>query len=234
MAIRKRTRILQESHDLGCLRLYREDMRAIATAVAEAGELRMSCTDHGGTTYEATAPEDLDELPEDIGLVLSSARSNNSDSSRSSEIEVRLGPNSATVELVEPDTLTTGILVRISNICKPRQRLMRSMLPKWGSYPWFGLFTPAVLVIAGVTMGNLPDANAGKWEVANTIVAVIAGILVVALVSVGIFVRRPRVILINAPRASRPTYWDRTRDMWWVGIVTALLGVLIGYVLPHS
>lgn len=37
--------------------------------------------------------------------------------------------------------------------------------------------------------------------------------------------------MINAPRADRPTYWQRTRDMWLVGVITALLGAVVGHLL---
>lgn len=235
MAVRQKRQTVKESHDLGCLRLYREDIRAIAAAVSEAGELRISCTDNEGTTYDASALEDLDELPEDVGFVISVPRPGESQISYSkpARIEVRLAPEKATVELVDPDTLTTGILVRIRNICASRRRRARSMLPQWGMYPWFGVFPPTVAAIAAFTLGNLPGAQNNKWAALNTVIVVVASLLIITSFSVGIFVRRPRVILINAPRASRPTYWERTRDMWWVGIITALIGALIGYVLPH-
>jgi hypothetical protein len=178
MAIRQRRQTVKESHDLGCLRLYREDIRAIAAAVAEAGELRMSCTDHEGTTYEATALEDLDDLPEDIEFVISTSMPGEGETryhKLPKMMEVCLGPKSAMVELNEPNTLTTGILVRIRDICEHRRRRLRSILPKWGSYPWFGIFPFLFVAIASITLLNLPDAQSGKWEAGNTIVVVVAG-----------------------------------------------------------
>jgi len=38
--------------------LYREDLRAIAAAAAEAGELAITCDG-----FEATSPDDFDALP---------------------------------------------------------------------------------------------------------------------------------------------------------------------------
>jgi hypothetical protein len=36
-------------------------------------------------------------------------------------------------------------------------------------------------------------------------------------------------MMINAPRADRPPYWQRIGK--WVGVVTALLGAVAGFVL---
>jgi hypothetical protein len=50
-----RTKLVTETYDLGSLRLYREDLVSIATAVAEAGELTIVA---GG--LEATSPPSHD------------------------------------------------------------------------------------------------------------------------------------------------------------------------------
>jgi hypothetical protein len=231
MAIKQRRETVRESHDLGCLRLYREDLRAIAEAVSEVGELEITCTDFKGTTYTTNDVEDIDTLPEDIWGVISASRFEPGKSGAASKIEVRFTAKKASVELVEPDTLTAGVLVRIQQVCSRNRRLLRTIAPSW-TYPWFGLFPPLLLAAWG-GLSSAVSLKGNHWGPGNTIVTVAFGILVVASLFVGFLTMQPRVVLINAPRATRPTYWQRTRDMWWVGIVTTLIGVIVGYLLPH-
>jgi hypothetical protein len=233
VTVRERRPTAKETHDLGCLRLYREEIREIAVAVAEAGDLHISCTNPEGTTYEGTTPDDLADMPENVGVVLSATRPEQPGAQRSrpTQIEVRLASRAATVELVEPDMLTAGILARIRQVCEPRRRLWRSLAPKSGAV-MFLFFLPLLLASAwGFTSANLPGAKEGRWGPANTAVAATAAALIVASLVVGMFARQPRVTVINAPRASRPTYWQRTRDGWVVGVVTGVIFTAVGYLL---
>lgn len=59
-------------------------------------------------------------------------------------------------------------------------------------------------------------------------------LLLIALIPAGIGLRllaRPsrKIVITNAMRASRPRYWERTRDVWVIGVITALIGAVIGY-----
>ena len=96
----RRTKLDVEQYDLGSLRLYREDLRAIATAVAEAGDLSITCDG-----FEATSPGDFgDGLPETLKKV--TIRAKNPD--RLAAVEIRLSDQEAVARLTEPDTLLAG------------------------------------------------------------------------------------------------------------------------------
>jgi hypothetical protein len=144
VTVRQRRQTAEEIHDLGSLHLYREDLRAIAVAAAEAGDLRITGTDASGTTYEGTTPDDLDEMPEKVSLVLSAVRPQaaGAGNTKPTEVTVRL-LRDATVELTEPDTLTAGILFRIRQVCESRQRWLRGHMPRTGTFG-FALMVPVL------------------------------------------------------------------------------------------
>lgn len=219
----RRTKLDVEQYDLGSLRLYREDLQAIAMAASEAGKLAITCDG-----FEATSPDDFgDALPEKLSRVTIKA----ANPDRPSAVEIRLAPREATVLLTEPDTLLAGIVSRVRLICEPRRRRMISALLRVGTGS-AGLF-----VVTGVLLGS----GAG-FVVAGTVAHPTGGVKAALFVSVGVlavlsigfgiwFANRPWVEMINAPRADRPTYWQRTRDIWVVGVITALLGAVVGYLL---
>lgn len=165
-----------EDYELGHLRLYRDDLEKIAKAVAEIGELVIRCGD-----WEMTEPADFSdntELPDLLPELEIEGRGQ-------SAIDVRLGPNTASVTLVEPDTLTEGILSRIRRIAGARRRRLPLVSVRGAhGYPYFQV--------------SIPTSSA---------------------------------VLINAYRADRPSFWQRTRDDWFIGTVMLLLGGVLGYIV---
>jgi hypothetical protein len=100
-------------------------------------------------------------------------------------IEVRFGPNTASVTLVEPDTLAMGVLGRIQQITQYRRRPFAPL--RFGSaeaWPYIQVSSPT-----------------------NS------------------------ALLIHAYRVDRPTFWQRTRDDWVIGIVMLFLGGVLGYIV---
>lgn len=242
----RRVRKAFDTYDLGALRLYREDLRAIASAVAEAGDLTISCDD----MYEATSPDDFDQFREDLRSV--GLKATRAGSLRS--IEVLLENNAATVVLAEADTLLTGVLQRIRLICEGRQRRLVSRLQRVPSPPryersaglrypqrmygrptgWLSRLLAAGFFLSLVSLFGLVAATTPKQpapSAALITLAAVGGALGLGALATGVIERRPRVVIINAPQADRPTYWQRTRDIWQVGIVTTIFGVVVGYVL---
>ncbi|SRR6266487_568576 len=235
----RRTRLVVESYDLGSLRLYREDLQAIATAVAEAGDLKI-----GGRDFEATSPADFEALDEHLTEVTILAK-------RATEpggIQVRLSRRAAVAELVEPDTLTVGILVRIRLICGLRRMRLRSLMTRpddRGSRSYRGTsrldrtVAAVVLTVASMAAGSLAylsslpkgtHATAGWTTGLSIVVAIVAAIAVIAAGLLWL-ASRQRVVIVNAPRADRPTYWELTHDLWLIGTATALVGAVAGYLL---
>lgn len=233
----RRTKLNIEHYDLGSLRLYREDLRAIAAAAAEAGDLFITCDG-----FEATSPDDFsDELPEKPENVTITAKRTGSPS----VIDIRLTAEEASVRLTEADTLLAGIVSRIQLICDQRRRPLRSLFGgssplsnRWRSYGAI-LLVGVGVYIAIHQIASIYDINsshvglqAGRWNLSDILVLVIVGIAVLGVLGyIGITSGSPRVVIINAPRATRPTYWERTHDMWLVGIITALFGAAAGYML---
>jgi hypothetical protein len=236
----RRTKLTVERYDLGSLRLYREDLQAMATAAAEAGDLTIQCDG-----FEATSPDDFNSLPEKLANVNITAKR----PADSSSLKIRISPKEAIVQLEEPDTLLAGILSRIRLICEPRRRRLRSLLPKDTSrlYALSVALVGSLIAAAAATVGayqftsvSPPNSNTsshsqhhsgGGWTGLDTAGVVIGAIFLLSLVGYVILVAHPKVIIINAIRSERPTYWQRTRDNWLIGIATTILGVVLGYIL---
>jgi hypothetical protein len=233
----RRTRLYRVQYDLGSLRLYREDLRAIATAAAEAGDLAITCDG-----LEATSPDDFgDALPEKPRTMTISAGNRDT----LSAVEIRLSAREATVLLTEPDTLLAGIVYRVRLICEPRRRRLRSALRVGRRDSWARIVSAAlgivlavlasvVAVLAAVQASVAPQPGHHATGLSADIIALIASLGAVVLAALSFTVwagNRPWVEIINAPRADRPTYWQRTGDMWLVGVITALLGAIAGYLL---
>jgi hypothetical protein len=237
-----------------------EDLRVIAAAVAEAGELIITCDN-----YEATSPEDFDNLPVRPSRVAIMARR---PAARSVSPElpeptatskpgvpvmfVVLSGLEATVEMADPDTLMTGVLQRIRLVCEKRRRRLASVVPPQPPRPgrqpqssrsrpvrrswWLGNLLQAGLLLSVVALLVLAFAASLTPKQpfpAGPVIGIGASFAVFALgmLATGVLVRRPRVVIINDMRVDRPTYWQRTRDIWQVGIATATLGAIVGYVL---
>jgi hypothetical protein len=221
----RRTGLSIERQDLGPVRLYREDLRAIAAAVREVGDLKITCDDE----YEASEPADFDHLPERLVNVEISGEKDGGERS----ITVAFTQNTAYINLVEPDTHAFGVVVRIKNICDQKWRFSRILYRDKGRIFYLGGIISLIaytLIYIGFTnnaKSTKPPWN-GVWL--NDIVP----LLLLSVIPIGIGIRYlgiRRVAIINAPRADRPGYWKRTGDMWVVGIITALLGAIIGYFL---
>lgn len=228
----RRTKLDVEQYDLGSLRLYREDLRAIATAAAEAGDLAITCDG-----FEATSPEDFgDGLPEKLEKV--TIRAANPD--RLGSVEIRLSDREAVVQLTEPDTLLAGVVSRVRLICEPRRQHYPRAL-EWARradsatpLASAALAFTVVLVSLGIIAENRWLTKAHSHGHSAGGVAAFVGVGIVAFAALSFFLLgavRPWVEMINAPRADRPTYWQRTGDMWVVGVITALLGAVAGYLL---
>jgi hypothetical protein len=223
MSIR-RPKLSPETYELGALHLYREELKAIASTVQELGSLEISCKAKDGT-YEATEPGDLDEIPEELKEVTITAKTANGQGS----VIASFSEDNAHITLEEPDILIEGIRSRISAVCMPLRRRA------W----WFCKSADNIVLVVGVLglIGLLIGAaNNEKSRVWNSVwLNWIIPSFFLALIVIGFvmqFYYEPReVIIINAPRADRPSYWQRTGDMWMVGVVTAIIGAIIGFIL---
>jgi hypothetical protein len=221
----RRTQLVPEVYNLGALWLYREDLRAIAAAVNELGTLKITCTS-GNSTYEGCEISDIDQLPEDLETVeVSSAPSVNS-----SAVTATFRSSGANITLVEPDTQAAGVLSRIRVICEPRRRSLWTFWHRFG--PVLAVTSLVCFFTSLIAYSN--TMKSAIWH--NQFLYNGLPALLLALIFVGIgtslLARSSRmVVIVNATRGSRPRYWQRTRDMWVVGVLTAVAGAVIGYVL---
>jgi hypothetical protein len=219
----RRIKLAEETYQLGALRLYREDLRAVAAAVAEVGELKISCDDS-----EADAPGDFDGLPETVTkLTITATRAD-----PPGGMEVNFTSANSQVKLTEPDALMRGILSGIRLICEPRTRHIRGLVGRSeiAGFAFFIVGIAALIVESAAVIESIsPNGNAG-WS-RNPATIVLSGVGLLAAVGYFLLITRPKVVIINAPRADRPTYWQRTKYHWQVGIVTTVAGVIAGYLL---
>ncbi|MEV1198456.1 hypothetical protein [Microbispora rosea] len=189
-----------EVYLLGHIRVYREDLELMAKALTEVGPLQIRCGD-----LEATEPRDFQELPE----ILDAVRMTSQIPETETKIEVVLSSREAKVALVEPDTLTLGVLGRIQQVARGCRRM-------WS-------LSPASVNVAG----KLSDSSVTRRS-AGSAVAVIGEEVAVWLVTARL---RSSAMIINALRSDRPTFWQRTRDDWIIGAVMAVVGGFIGYLV---
>ena len=219
-----RIRLVPEEYDLGSLRLYREDLVKIATEAAEAGVLKIVAGDH-----EATAPGDFEALPEQLANVTITAARAGSPGG----VELSFTADSATVRLTEPSKETRGILVGIRQVCEPRRPRWRSRIPLSRPATFAVLLIgcmAAALVTVAIILAVTPKQGTASWA-SSPATAVLASAVLLAAVGYIALDRRPRIVIINAPRAERPDFWERTRDSWNVGVVTTVGGIIAGYLL---
>jgi hypothetical protein len=222
-----RTKWPVEPYGLGAVRLYREDLRAIAVAVAEVGDLEIA-----GDGFKATSPDDFETVDEKVPSMTIAARRAGS----AGMIKVILSPKAALVELTDPDTLMSGVLVRIRQVCERRRRRLPSFLYRGGSSR-LGVVDTLTLVMIGVALVGVVSVafasqNAHGSAGWNPAAGVVAGLVVSGIISCYVWSKiTQKVVIVNALRAERPTYWQRTRDHWWIAIVTTVLGTVVGYLL---
>jgi hypothetical protein len=209
-----------EALDLGDVRLYREDLEDIATAIGELGPLEVVCDQ----TFTATGPEDFASLPENPRSLRFLA------SREGRALEVALAPASNRVTVTNPDTLCHGIASRVRDVChrpgrhRPSLRLRRNVL--------LVLAAIGCIVNAGfVTLSLLGGVKLGLLTNAVSVTAAappIAGSIYMWRLN---RTDHLRTYLINAYRRDRPSFWRRTKDDWAVETVVGAIFLVVGFVL---
>jgi hypothetical protein len=237
----QRRKLRPEVSDLGALRLYREDLRAIAATINERGTLQIFCYE-GDSMFEASDLADFDKtLPESpYQVTISNIRSASphevtatgvveATTVSAPEVTATFWQWGANVELFEPDTWARGVLSGIQAICRPRRRRMWSFCRRFGG----PIAACAALVLLFIVIAATDPQASSVWH--NVFLNSILPVTLLALIPVGIgmrlLTRSNKVIIINALKTDRPSYWDRTRDIWVVGIITAVAGAVLGYAL---
>jgi hypothetical protein len=215
---------VEEKYDLGYLNLYREELIAITRAVAELGEVSIECDNS-----EATSPEDFNNLPEELRWV-----SIKSQGTSGTSIKVLLSHSAALVTVSYPNTLTAGILTRLRDIAKNSRRPFRSLIPQSEGFQiarytisviaWFALVVDVLVFSTHPHSKNWTQLEFGITSWSGSAVLLAAFII-------GRLQKLTHVLITNAPRAERPSYWQRNGDTWVIGLITAVIGAVIGYFL---
>ncbi|MFV2196002.1 hypothetical protein [Nocardiopsis sp. LOL_012] len=227
----------QEIHRLGQLRLYRDELEAIARELAKFGPLEFTVNGE----VSGTEPEDFakvrDELPERLKRVRMEATRGES----SIRVELGLG---AEVVLIEPDISASGVLTRIKEICAPRR--IRVYWP---------LVLATLLIDLLLLGGYLVISYLKHLQQEETVLygAVVILMLLLAVAAVpsnsaaigSAFMAAPpassrddillRSIILNVPRAERPTFGQRLVadggvSAFWT-VVGLVFGGAIGYLV---
>ncbi|MER7506028.1 hypothetical protein AB0L05_41920 [Nonomuraea pusilla] len=236
MALR-RTTLQIEVYSLGAIRLYREDLQAIAKAAAELGTLRIQADDFAGDD-----PDDFADLPEKITELRIAAEKADS----RTKIVVELSSKNATVTVTEPDTLASGIRARMQEICHARLRPLRwrpSTIPTSGTTAkkpmaadrWVatgavgGATATTIMAAAAVREGTQPPSTLASAldSAALRMLPLLSIAIILALVA--LVLSKSGAILINAYQSDRPTFWQRKRDDIVIAFVSFWLGGLLGW-----
>jgi len=245
---------------LGYLRLWADDLQDIVGIVEKLGDVSVMLeADHTLLTdVEADLPKigsrldyftiraarNLDtiantttvavSLPGSIGRIVMP---------KDSEIlRVHLAKNGCRVEAIEPDFQTSAVMGMIEKKVREFRRVPLWVHPIYWVQPpedpASGLATILLaLSISGIVIGAISlNLSSGliPWP-GSLILTTIAGLVAIGALIGGI---RARSVLITATRAMAPTWWERNRDGFIVGMVTGLVtGLLAGVILylltPH-
>ncbi|OOC52614.1 MULTISPECIES: hypothetical protein [Nocardiopsis] len=224
----ERVKKRRETHPLGRLKLYRDDMEAIARVLAEFGTLSFLVNEE----VSGNEPEDFakirDELPERLDLVQMAA------TREGLHVVVEIGPG-AKVGLVEPDIAAYGALTRVQQICAPC-RMGRS----W----WLLLVLAAVCFVSvagGIVALTLNERMFQETGLVSGVIALIFGGLGLGISGAAVRASSEKGgsevkdIILNVPRAERPTFGQRLVADGGVSFFWAAVGLigggLIGYLV---
>ena len=222
MATRRTEKQRTEEQTLGSVRVYRNDLRKIAFAVAKVGDLKITCDDR----LHAEAPEDFVWLPRVMRSVVLSAEC----ACCTRSVVVHICADHSFVRLTEPDDELRGVLNRIEAVCLPRRRVLRTSLGvssdtplrNFGMSAFLGWCIWSLIGLLSRFLYGTPLAHPmGRLAVIQWVAAVIvaAGVLLLA--------SRPWVLIDNARHVERPGFWERNSDQLLVGIMLAVLGAVL-------
>jgi len=231
-----------EATSLRHVRIFRDDLIAIARALLEVGPLVGSCGDlqfDDPTDFERMAGQLPEHLPALTMVAVAPDRGGQPEASR---VEIVLSPDMARVTLTEPVTLTLGVRDRVMRIAAHGERRVINVLGSSGAMRrYLGWLALAFLVWWVI---ELPTAAAhlvhnvglllshGRIPSGKSILLLIGLIIAVSLLLVGAS-RLPgtssSAVVINVPRASRPSFWVRKRDDIKIAIVSLVAGGVVGY-----
>ncbi|GAA4100855.1 hypothetical protein GCM10022248_86230 [Nonomuraea soli] len=219
--------------------MFREDLEAIATAVAEIGDLQIESNDG----VEADLPEDFATMPERLEYVSLTARAS------SAKIEVYLGPDRTFMALTEPNTTVFLVSARVREICKRRRRLTfilpgpslaskdGSFMPTQRSRLW--LYLPMGMLILAMllaffesTVGFNPNIPIGSTDYYIPTTHTVLYIALFVAAPLGFILSRIRAaVLINVEAKQRPSFWKRKQDDIRIAAVSLPLGGVVGWLV---
>jgi hypothetical protein len=179
---------------------------------------------------EASASE-LDHMPSQLTAIEIEAL----DKREQFQIKFTATLDWAWLEVSGSHPASTEAVSKIKKICKNRRLRLRSLAQThWLNTIIFTLGTFAVLqlVVRLVAAFVAPPEKHG-WNSYGTVLYAID--LTVFIFSLGwlIVFLNPKTVVDNALQSERPTYWQRTREAWWIALATTLIGVVLGYVLSR-
>lgn len=224
----ERIRERREVHELGRLKLYRDDLEAIARVLAEFGTLHFTANNEVSGSEPGDFAKMRDELPERLENVEMDATRGES------AVRVDLGTGSL-VALIEPDMTARGVLTSIKEICDPhrvgrRRFLWASLVAAGGAAIFGGLIT---------TDAMNKGAQFGEALLTATVPAGMAALAGAAVVlNQALFGQKDahsRDVILNVPRAERPTFGQRLVadggvSAFWT-VVGLVCGGAIGYLV---
>lgn len=238
-----RTQAREETHHLGHVRLYRDELDEIIRVVSEVGEPAIE-----GPGFTATTAQDLADpaVPENLEWLTIAAREGEH------QIRITLTRDRAVAELTEPNTLLQGVLSRVFVLCQRSRRpgkLNVAIGPLHSNAARHVRWVPKIIL--GLTSIALPTFvlavlyteylmtkpslvhGAEHPPSQNVVGALLVGLLVMlasGLLMEWSFGERSSAVLINAYRAERPTFWQRKRDDLIINAVSLLLGAILGVI----
>ncbi|KIH96435.1 hypothetical protein LP52_24990 [Streptomonospora alba] len=210
-------------------RLYREEIVEAARIIRdECGHVEIDFHDdrrtRGASPEAFAAFANTDVGPERLErLTISGRRGTTALSLDITRVE-------ASVVLEEPTNSTRWAAEQLRRLCSPKRGFLR------GSMPWkrrlirrmsiFVLIALAIPLVFGIVLIQL--VGGFMFVVTYLLFTVVFCVMLIAWQGTRYLLVSPNVV-INAPRAERPTWWERHRKDVLLTLVSGTIGGVIGY-----
>lgn len=219
----KRTQAEVDERELRHVKLWRDDLAAMVSTIAEvASDIEMSADG-----YSFDDAEDLKQIKElrlhDFRLTASSGR-----------IVLVLNRKKAAVIVKSPDLSTRGMSTELERLARGRRIHVRSYAQRI-AFGALAAIVSVLMVIAAVNPATIGLTNAGPFE--SMAAVLVGGFLVFMFMGLMLSGLSPSgAVIFTRTQAEAPPWGRRNKDALVtnaiVSFVFLIIGLLIGYFLP--
>lgn len=239
---------LVKKHDLGCLRLWQDELAEIVRLIRQLPSVHVYIeSDNNKLTDVST---DLPQLGQRVNyFTVTATRAAVGDEPSKEIVSVKLARELCMIEATEPDLTTTGLIESIKSLVKGSRRLPSRLLPLFrvpANIPAqaSGNNAPGALIIIAILLALLFVFGIGTFQYFAPVrggkpwvswPASISGALSCAVVIAALIFgwARSKTVLFTAIREDAPTFWQRKRADITINVIVGLVLYLLGLLTAH-